>query len=155
MATSQLGSTPQPSRRWLFVLIVVLHIVIVGLLLIITFSLLRPHPLTGPLSCPAPYATTGDQKLDVANVVVPHGCVLVIDSSEGLLNTASWNHGGVVALGPGTYSGFMSNGGYDVVPQAIAQQHFCDRVKQIANRPGHLDLPCRAYSTRTHLSGSK
>ncbi len=90
---------------------------------------------------------------------MPKGCVLVTDSYAGDLNRVSWDQGGVFAFRAGTYTGFLTNGEYDIVPindpYKGPKQVFCDRLKEVTDNHYALNdvgpLPEWALSKRKLL----
>jgi len=84
-------------------------------------------------------ATGPPRDKTLTNFVVPQGCVLVLDSESGQLQSgsskpANWSMGGVMAFSPGIYSGDIYNGEYEIVPERAnpnPEQVFCNSVQQV------------------------
>jgi hypothetical protein len=68
--------------------------------------------------------------LDITNLRVSDGCVLIVEGDQGTINGTAWSSGGVLAFHPGTYNGLLSNGEYDIVATDGAKQVFCSFVNQ-------------------------
>jgi hypothetical protein len=83
-------------------------------------------------TCTYEYFATGvNNTTTLSDFRVPTGCILVVDSSSGKLKDTSWNNGGVLAFPPGTYSGEIFNGEYEIQPENDAKNGFCARVEQL------------------------
>lgn len=66
------------------------------------------------------------------NFIVSQGCILIINSHMGSIQgRGSWTSGRVIALPAGAYSFTLTDGAYDIVPIASAEDVFCYDVTAI------------------------
>lgn len=114
----------------------IIILLLLGGTFVFVFFAQRPVLASSSPSCTYVYYATGvTQTLTLTHFVVPKGCVLVTDSYTEDLNGVSWDQGGVFAFQSGTYSGFLTNGEYDIVPihdpYKSPKQVFCDRLQEV------------------------
>ena len=64
-------------------------------------------------------------------LVVPAGCILVLNSWIGHVNTLHWSTGALVAFPPGTYAVSLQDGAYDIVPTASGQEKYCTDLRNL------------------------
>ncbi len=94
------------------------------------------------------YDSTGTQATKpLQGIIVANSCVLIIDGYSGTVGGVSWNNGGVIALGPGTYNGSLTDGEWLIVSASIGPSKFCEKVHQ-------LQQLSQADSTNLPLDGA-